>query len=112
MNNIARAWLVRKLHSPISAPTYRRHRKLIASNVELVYRELTTRTVCLTGRPFLVEGRSPRSIVGHPQPISDSEAASVPSRQCGRCRAVFPGDPTIPFGTMPDWWLCPPCHTA
>jgi hypothetical protein len=47
-----------------------------------------------------------------PQPISDSDAASVPSRQCGRCRAVFPGDPTIPFGTMPDWWLCPPCHTA
>lgn len=54
-----------------------------------------------------------------PQPTSESDppmqsddAASVPSRQCGRCRAVFPGDPTIQPGTMREWWLCPPCRTA
>ena len=54
-------------------------------------------------------------IVGDRRPVAavpSDDASSVPSRQCGRCRAVFPGDPTIQLGTIPDWWLCPPCHSA
>jgi hypothetical protein len=33
-------------------------------------------------------------------------------RQCGRCRAMFPGDPTLHPTAMPDWWRCPTCRTA
>jgi hypothetical protein len=36
----------------------------------------------------------------------------VASRQCGRCRAMFPGDPTLHPGALPEWWLCPPCRLA
>jgi hypothetical protein len=37
---------------------------------------------------------------------------TVAARQCGRCRAMFPGDPTLyPVG-LPDWWLCPACRLA
>jgi hypothetical protein len=37
----------------------------------------------------------------------------VPPRQCGRCRGMFEGDPTLVNpGTMQEWWLCPPCRTA
>jgi len=32
-------------------------------------------------------------------------------RQCGRCRQVFPGDPNLFPGTIPDWWLCTPCRS-
>ena len=46
---------------------------------------------------------------GDVPPLAGEE--SVPSRQCGRCRLTFPGDPTLgPFER--DWWLCPPCHDA
>ena len=38
--------------------------------------------------------------------------ASVATRQCGRCRESFPGDPTLPVGALQEWWLCPPCHAA
>jgi hypothetical protein len=33
-------------------------------------------------------------------------------RQCGRCRKLFDGDPTLYAGAMPDWWLCPACRIA
>jgi len=36
-------------------------------------------------------------------------AINVPSRQCGRCRGIFDGDPTLDPTGMPDWWICPPC---
>ena len=36
----------------------------------------------------------------------------LPRRQCGRCRLMFPGDPDLFPGTIPDWWLCPPCRSA
>ena len=37
---------------------------------------------------------------------------TVPSRRCGRCREVFPGDPTCHPTALPEWWLCPPCRLA
>jgi hypothetical protein len=31
-------------------------------------------------------------------------------RTCGRCRAEFPGDPTLVGNGMQDWWACDPCR--
>ena len=42
----------------------------------------------------------------------DETVAEPPPRQCGRCRAVFEGDPTLHATAIADWWLCPPCHAA
>ena len=36
----------------------------------------------------------------------------VRSRQCGRCRLIFEGDPTLPPDAQQEWWLCPPCRTV
>jgi hypothetical protein len=33
-----------------------------------------------------------------------------PAQQCGRCRLLFAGDPTLHPIARPDWWLCPPCR--
>ena len=33
-----------------------------------------------------------------------------PAQQCGRCRLLFEGDPTLHPAARPDWWLCPPCR--
>jgi hypothetical protein len=33
-----------------------------------------------------------------------------PRRQCGRCRSMFDGDPTLYPPARPDWWACPPCR--
>ncbi len=38
--------------------------------------------------------------------------ATLPPRQCGRCRKLFEGDPTLHPNALPEWWLCPPCRTA
>jgi hypothetical protein len=35
-----------------------------------------------------------------------------PSRQCGRCRLTFVGDPSLYAATLQEWWLCPECHDA
>jgi hypothetical protein len=52
-------------------------------------------------------------------PHADDSAARMtddgsqpPPRQCGRCRLMFPGDPTLHPTALPDWWLCPPCRAA
>jgi hypothetical protein len=38
-------------------------------------------------------------------------AATLPAqRQCGRCRGMFPGDPTLARGLDSGWWACPTCH--
>lgn len=37
---------------------------------------------------------------------------TVASRQCGRCREMFPGDATLHPTALPEWWLCPPCRLA
>ena len=41
-----------------------------------------------------------------------AEDDTLASRQCGRCRAMFPGDPTLHPTALPEWWLCPPCRLA
>jgi hypothetical protein len=46
------------------------------------------------------------------EPPLGSADGSITSRQCGRCRAVFPGDPTLDQFALPEWWLCPPCRLA
>ncbi len=33
-------------------------------------------------------------------------------RQCGRCRKLFEGDPTLLAGALQEWWACPPCRAA
>jgi hypothetical protein len=33
-----------------------------------------------------------------------------PPLQCGRCRLMFGGDPTLHAPARPDWWVCPPCR--
>jgi hypothetical protein len=33
-------------------------------------------------------------------------------RQCGRCRQLFEGDPTLPPAALQEWWACPPCRLA
>lgn len=31
-------------------------------------------------------------------------------RQCGRCRELFEGDPTLPPTAIAEWWACEPCR--
>ena|SRR5436305_421231 len=49
-------------------------------------------------------------IVG--QSDAEQERKDVPPRQCGRCRQMFEGDPTLHQTGLPEWWVCPPCRTA
>jgi hypothetical protein len=51
----------------------------------------------------------PQRPAATPQP-SDAIADDVPLRQCGRCRGMFDGDPTVTPGPFQDWWLCDDCH--
>jgi hypothetical protein len=41
------------------------------------------------------------------QPLANDQP---PPQQCGRCRQLFEGDPTLYPPAQPDWWLCPPCR--
>jgi hypothetical protein len=41
------------------------------------------------------------------RPLADNQP---PPQQCGRCRLLFEGDPTLHPPALPDWWLCPPCR--
>ena len=58
------------------------------------------------------------SITIAPQPgdvgleLAAKDNDDLPRRQCGRCRLMFPGDPDLFPGTIPDWWLCPTCRSA
>ncbi len=44
------------------------------------------------------------------EPTTDDEAAQAATRQCGRCRALFPKDPTLHEFGPAEWWLCEPCR--
>ena len=47
------------------------------------------------------------------QSQAPGEAEEVPPRrQCGRCRKMFGGDPTLHHVALHGWWLCPPCREA
>ena len=41
------------------------------------------------------------------RPLADNQP---PPQQCGRCRLLFEGDPTLHPPALPDWWLCPSCR--
>ena len=34
------------------------------------------------------------------------------TRQCGRCRTTFDGDPSLSPTAIPEWWLCQPCRVV
>jgi hypothetical protein len=38
------------------------------------------------------------------------KAAELPQRMCGRCRASFAADPTLPPGARDTFWLCARCR--
>ena len=42
----------------------------------------------------------------HGQPL----AGPPMPRTCGRCRAAFPGDPSLSLGLEAGWWACDPCR--
>jgi len=42
----------------------------------------------------------------------EHEPEGLGSRQCGRCRKWFEGDPTLHPTALPEWWACPACHAA
>ena len=48
----------------------------------------------------------------HVEPVPQARPADdqPPPQQCGRCRLLFEGDPTLHRTARPDWWLCPPCR--
>lgn len=61
----------------------------------------------------------PRPVLGEPvRTLSESAAAGPPKieevrpLQCGRCRAIFEGDPSQHPTAIPEWWLCGPCRSA
>lgn len=45
-------------------------------------------------------------------PAAAREPKEVRPRQCGRCRQLFEGDPTLHPSALPEWWVCPPCRTT
>jgi hypothetical protein len=47
------------------------------------------------------------SVVGDALP-----ADALPQRQCGRCRQLFEGDPTLHPTAIADWWACADCRIA
>jgi hypothetical protein len=46
-------------------------------------------------------------------PITSPEPLEADTeRQCGRCRKMFPGDPTQHPTAIPDWWVCDACRAV
>ena len=49
----------------------------------------------------------------HHAPIPHRLVDRAPPRQCGRCRLMFAGDPTLYYPPgRPAWWLCPSSQSA
>jgi hypothetical protein len=44
--------------------------------------------------------------------VDKEHSNNLRRRQCGRCRQMFEGDPTLHRTALPEWWACPPCRTA
>lgn len=40
----------------------------------------------------------------------ENDAGEVSPRQCGRCRIMFEGDPTLDLRARNGWALCPSCE--
>lgn len=46
-------------------------------------------------------------------PVNDrSDTTSVPTRQCGRCRAHFALAEDLERAWVREWWVCPACHAS
>lgn len=65
--------------------------------------------------PTLLTPRSPLGAavqeLAEPPSLIAPGVEGIRSRQCGRCRLVFEGDPSAYPTALPGWWLCPPCRT-
>jgi hypothetical protein len=53
--------------------------------------------------------RSTTGLASGADPVGEQPLGS---RQCGRCRQSFPGDPLLHPVAQPEWWLCPPCRDS
>jgi hypothetical protein len=42
----------------------------------------------------------------------DPERAAVADRQCGRCRELFEGDPSLHGEAIAEWWACSECRAV
>ena len=59
--------------------------------------------------PHAVRGDEDTAHV-EPAPQQPLAGDQPPPQQCGRCRLLFEGDPTLHPPAQPGWWLCPPCR--
>ena len=59
--------------------------------------------------PHAVRGGEDSAHV-EPAPQQPLAGDQPPPQQCGRCRLLFEGDPTLHPPAQPGWWLCPPCR--
>ena len=48
----------------------------------------------------------------HVSDVPTEDRGALAPRQCGRCRQLFDGDPTLNPNALPEWWVCPPCRSA
>jgi hypothetical protein len=60
--------------------------------------------------PVIRASDADRHLVGSRTAQLAPPAYEPPAQQCGRCRLLFEGDPTLHPAARPDWWLCPPCR--
>ena len=66
------------------------------------------------GAPLRIDEGAWPPAVGPPagDPPPGDASAAIARRRCGRCLAMFPGDPALDPFALPEWWLCPPCRLA
>ena len=44
--------------------------------------------------------------------IEPEDGDELSPRQCGRCRMMFDGDPTLDIRARNEWFLCPTCEAS
>ena len=44
--------------------------------------------------------------------VEPEDGDELPPRQCGRCRMMFEGDPTLAVRARNEWFLCPKCEAS
>ncbi len=52
----------------------------------------------------------PSAVAAVETTIEPDDADELGLRQCGRCRMMFDGDPTLDTRGRNDWCLCPACE--
>jgi hypothetical protein len=67
----------------------------------------------MTDTPDAVVGGVDLHLVHPVEPTQGAQVGNdLPPQQCGRCRLLFDGDPTLHPPAQPGWWLCPPCRAT